>query len=219
MGLIPRLLVRFVAHLAYRRDRAGSRLRAFWLRCRGVEVGRGCYVGPGVEVHLGPGATLRLGDGVVVKDYAAFFIGPGSSLEIGARTYVGRYCEIASNAHSRVGRDCAIAAFCTIIDTDHGYQDAALPVNAQEPRSEPVHIDDEVWLGYKATVLRGVHVGRHSVVGANAVVTRDVPAYCAVGGVPARVIKVIGAPDGKGDPDGRSLSVTPPRAKGERTQA
>ncbi|MDR2406844.1 MAG: sugar O-acetyltransferase, partial [Bacteroidales bacterium] len=54
-----------------------------------------------------------------------------------------------------------------------------------------VVIEDNVWIGDKVTILPGVHIGYGSIIGANAVVTKDVPANCVVGGNPAKIIKVI----------------------------
>lgn len=66
-----------------------------------------------------------------------------------------------------------------------------IPTDRSEPSAHawPVLIGDDVWLGAKATILRGVTIGNHAVVGANAVVTRDVPAWAIVGGTPATVLR------------------------------
>ena len=55
----------------------------------------------------------------------------------------------------------------------------------------PVIIEDNIWIGEKASIMPGVHVGKGSIIAANAVVTHDVPPYCIVGGVPAKIIKQI----------------------------
>jgi maltose O-acetyltransferase len=55
----------------------------------------------------------------------------------------------------------------------------------------PIIIEDDVWIATRATILKGVHIGKGAVVAAGAVVTRNVPAYSIVGGVPARVIKTL----------------------------
>lgn len=56
-------------------------------------------------------------------------------------------------------------------------------------------VDDDVWIGYRATIMSGVHIGQGAVVAAGAVVTKDVPPYAIVGGVPARVIKYRFSPE------------------------
>jgi acetyltransferase-like isoleucine patch superfamily enzyme len=187
MSAIVRLYVRMLTHLWYRANQLRSACCIAWLKCRGVKVGRGCYVGRWVGIHMEKDASLTLGDRVYLNDHVAFFIGVGCSVEVGDFTYVGRYCEIACNTDLKIGRHCAITAFCTI----HGYQDPHLPVNHQPLQISPVVVEDEVWLGYKATILRGVRLGKHAVVGANFVVTCSVPPYHLAAGVPARVLKEI----------------------------
>lgn len=189
-----KFLIRIIDHIRFRLGRASNRWRVFWLRCRGADIASDVWIGRGVEIRLAPGSTLKIDRNVVLNDYALVIIGPGSSLEIGDSTYVGRYCEISSNADSRIGRRCAIAAFCAIIDTDHVYQDPRRPIAAQGAKSAAVHVEDDVWLGYRTTVLKGTRLGRHSVVGAGGVVTRDVPPLSVAVGVPARVIKTIEGP-------------------------
>ena len=77
----------------------------------------------------------------------------------------------------------------SIRDHDHGFHDAALPMREQESLAVSVVIGDDVWIGSKATITRGVHIGQGAIVGANSVVTHDVAAGTIVGGVPARVIR------------------------------
>ena len=79
-----------------------------------------------------------------------------------------------------------------ITDHDHVFDDPELPARkCHELRSAPVVIEDGAWLGEASVILKGVTVGYRAVVGANAVVTKDVPSYSVVAGVPARVIRKI----------------------------
>ena len=64
-------------------------------------------------------------------------------------------------------------------------------IDAQGVNTSEIVIDDDVWIGANAVITAGVHIGRHSVVAAGAVVTKDVPEYSVVGGVPAKVIRTI----------------------------
>ena len=93
------------------------------------------------------------------------------------------------DAHERIeiGRNCMIGPHCYITDANHGVA-VDLPVNKQPIEAKPVTIEDEVWLGAGVIVLCGVRIGRGAVVGAGAVVRRDVLANAIVAGVPAREI-------------------------------
>jgi acetyltransferase-like isoleucine patch superfamily enzyme len=87
-----------------------------------------------------------------------------------------------------IGANCLIAEMVSIRDHDHGFSSKRIPMRLQDPRVEPVVIEDDVWIGSKATVTAGVTVGSGAIVAAGAVVTKDVPPDAIVGGVPARVI-------------------------------
>lgn len=81
-----------------------------------------------------------------------------------------------------IGENCAISWDVTITDTDYH------SINSNKSTS-PVFIEDKVWIGCKSTILKGVRIGKGSVVAANSVVTKDVPPNCLVAGVPARIIQ------------------------------
>ncbi len=91
----------------------------------------------------------------------------------------------------KIGRDVLIAGRVFITDHDHVFTNSDTPPILAGLDVKPVIIEDEVWIGEGAKILKGVRVGRRAVVGANAVVTKDVPACTIVGGVPAKIIKTI----------------------------
>ena len=85
-----------------------------------------------------------------------------------------------------------IAPGVFITDSDHVVEPNGVPVTQNQLlKTRPVHIQDNCWLGVNAVVLKGVTVGHDSIVGANAVVTRNVPPYSIAAGNPARVIKTL----------------------------
>jgi acetyltransferase-like isoleucine patch superfamily enzyme len=76
-----------------------------------------------------------------------------------------------------------------ITDQNHDYTDISVPISQQSQPERAVVIGDSSWIGFGSVVLPGVTIGRHVVVGANSVVTSDLPDYSVDVGVPARVIK------------------------------
>jgi acetyltransferase-like isoleucine patch superfamily enzyme len=76
-----------------------------------------------------------------------------------------------------------------ITDQNHGYEDITRPISQQTQPERAVVIGDGSWLGYGAVVLPGVTIGKHCVIGANSVVTSDIPDFSVAVGVPARVIR------------------------------
>lgn len=92
-----------------------------------------------------------------------------------------------------IGDNCLTGKWVTITDNSHGetdYDSLLLPPNKRNITSKgPIVVGNNVWIGDKATILPGVTIGDGAVIAANAVVTKDVPAYCVVGGNPAKIIK------------------------------
>ena len=88
-----------------------------------------------------------------------------------------------------IGSDVMMGARCAFIGSTHGFERIDIPMRQQNGVEEEIHIEDDVWIGYGATILGGVSVGRGSIIAAGAVVTKDVKPFTIVGGVPASVIK------------------------------
>ncbi|GAB76702.1 maltose O-acetyltransferase [Austwickia chelonae] len=129
----------------------------------------------------------RTGHSVNVEHGAHF--GSGRGIRIGHRSGIGIDAEILGPV--TIGDDVMMGPRCVIISTDHRFDDVAVPMNRQgwTPSSGPVVIEDDVWIGANVTITAGVTVGRGSVLAAGAVVTKDVPPFSIMGGVPARRLK------------------------------
>lgn len=98
---------------------------------------------------------------------------------------IGNWCSIAENVIFMVGYDHYINHISTF-----PYKVKGLGCARYEATSKgDIVVDDDVWIGYGATILSGVHIGQGAVIAAGAVVSKDVPPYAIVGGVPAKVIK------------------------------
>lgn len=110
---------------------------------------------------------------------------PGGTLDIGPRTFINGGVSICAQESVIIGANCAIGNYTLIMDTDfHNVSD-----HTQPAQSAPVVIEDNVWLAARVTILKGVRIGQGAVVATGAVVTRDVPPFTLVGGVPAKIIR------------------------------
>ena len=92
-------------------------------------------------------------------------------------------CIIACFKHVKIGNNVKIGGNCTIFDGDFHAED----YRSGEPKE--VVIGDNVWLGYDVIVLKGVHIGESTMIGAGSVVTKDIPANCVAAGCPCKVLK------------------------------
>jgi acetyltransferase-like isoleucine patch superfamily enzyme len=88
-----------------------------------------------------------------------------------------------------IGSHVNLAQGIVVTALNHNFEDTTLRIDEQGISTQPVVIGDDVWVGANAVILPGVKIGKHVVVAAGAVVTKDVPDYCVVAGVPARVVK------------------------------
>jgi acetyltransferase-like isoleucine patch superfamily enzyme len=165
------------------RAQAGKSARGRRL-ARQVEGGRGLRAEPGVQiVRLTDESTVRLGSDVLLAhDVQLHLRDRGAVIEVGDGTFVNHRTELVAHERVRLGRDCLLAWDVLVLDSDSHSVDGA-------PRSAPVTIGDRVWIGCRATVLKGVTIGDGAVVAACSVVTGDVPAGALVAGTPARVVR------------------------------
>ena len=145
------------------------------------------------KVHVTWPHQVSLGENVVLEHDIYFKYdgvwAPGPSIIVHDRVFLGFGCEFNARRRIEIGADCLIASGCKFIDHDHGSARRDIPMRDQLPGAEAeIILAEDVWLGVNVVILKGVHVGRSAIVGAGAVVTRNIPEYEIWGGVPARKV-------------------------------
>ena len=176
-------------------DRASAKLSRLWfeMRYRGrfAALGSGaCLQSPfridGVAgISLGEGSVLQRGSWL----YCLGRDGRPAQLDIGRGCVFGFNNHITAVESVRIGDQVLTANNVYISDNVHVYEDIAMPIMLQPIRVKgPVEIGAGSWLGENVAVI-GASIGRNCVIGANAVVTRDIPDFCVAVGIPARVIR------------------------------
>lgn len=144
------------------------------------------------------GNAIRIGVDCIVN-CRIDFDGTRGRVEIGDRCYLGK-SQLVCHTGIRIGNDVIMSWGVTVVDHDshaldwaHRSADVANWMRGTKDWNHvtiaPVRIEDRVWIGLGATILKGVHIGEGAVVGAQAVVTRDVPPFTVVAGNPARAVK------------------------------
>lgn len=171
--------------------------RFLLINCYGVRLGSNS-VFVGWPVFKGEGSIQMGNDCVLVSSplgnpiglYRPCIleaVGLSSRIHIGNHFSASGVCIVAEKEIS-IGNNVSIGANATIIDTDFHASNADVRNTQDAANSKPIHIADDVWIGMNALILKGVTLHRGAVIGANAVITKDVPAgACAVGN-PARII-------------------------------
>jgi acetyltransferase-like isoleucine patch superfamily enzyme len=153
------------------------------------------FLGPGVQLEIGRNARVRFGRWVWIGHGTKIRCHEGE-VRIGDKTVIGQECTISAYQHVSIGEQCIIADRVMMIDFDHNVAEVERPIRAQGIYKRDVRVGNNVWIGYGAQILRGVSVGDNAIVGASAVVTKDVPANAVVAGAPARMIRMRKAPEG-----------------------
>lgn len=162
-----------------------SSLRGLWLgaQCSAVRlrVGRGVEVAGLENVRFGRGVTLW-------GNTYLNATGERGRIRIGANTHIDHYCVLYGQGGLTIGAHCAIASGVIIYSQTNQYAEDPLRNIVEQPVVyAPVTLGDDVWVGARAVILPGVHIGDHAVIGAGAVVRHDVPAWAVAAGVPATV--------------------------------
>ncbi len=135
-----------------------------------------------------PYRKFSLGDYSVIESFACINNAVGDVL-IGDHTRIGLHNTIIGPV--KIGNHVNLAQGITVTALNHNFDDAKKRIDEQGVSTNPVKIEDDVWIGANAVILPGVTIGNHCVVAAGAVVTKDVPPHSLVAGVPAKVIKQI----------------------------
>jgi acetyltransferase-like isoleucine patch superfamily enzyme len=160
-----------------------------------IHLGHGVYLDQGAYLHACD-QGIHIGDRTIVMHGAVLHVYnfrnlPNSGIWIGQDSLVGEYSVIRGQGGVHIGDRVYTSPFTQIIAVNHVFDDPHQPFINQGITAEGIVIEDDVWLGAGAIITDGVRVGRGAVVAAGAVVTKDVPPHTVVGGVPARVLKVI----------------------------
>lgn len=151
-------------------------------------LGAGCVLEAGVLVfhpeNISLGQNVYVGHQSILKGYYK------NEMVIGDETWIGQQCFLHAAGGLVMGARVGIGPGVRVITSAHGEAGRAIPILSSPLEMAPVHIEDDADIGVSAVILPGVTVGRGAQVAAGAVVSKNVPAYAVVAGVPARVVRM-----------------------------
>ncbi|ASF48659.1 hypothetical protein CEK71_06200 [Methylovulum psychrotolerans] len=146
----------------------------------GVIIDPRAFLARGGDISIGENSVIRAG---------AMLLPSGGSITIGARTSLNHYIIINGEGNVHIGNDVMIAAFVSIFAANHHFDRIDITMRQQGTGTKGgITVENDVWIGTHAVILDGVTVGKGSVIGAGAVITKNVPPYSIMVGVPGRCI-------------------------------
>lgn len=210
LGFLPksarkRLKLQLVVLVHFRAPRLASRIRQARVRLQNpladITFGTGCYLGPGFSLHAPWGGRFRCGnDCEFRRGFRVELEGPDTRLEIGSGCVFTYYSLVQCGRSMTIGDRVMFGQSSVILDGQHRFRDLAKPMLEQGYDFRAVRIEDDVTTTTKCTIM--ADIGEWAFVGANSVVSRDIPPYTVAVGAPARVVDYFGPPGM--EPDGWS---------------
>lgn len=167
---------------------AWTSFRYRWIhRC----VGPRTVVGEGTVMING--ANIKIGSDCLLKDRVYLRAGIEGRIVLDDFAALNSFVQLYGHGGIKVGKHSQIGPNTVITTTGHDYEASDL-----ETEFTGIEIGERVWIGANCTILGGVSIGDQAVIGAGAVVTRDIPPRCVAVGVPARVVRSFDSPDASG---------------------
>jgi acetyltransferase-like isoleucine patch superfamily enzyme len=161
----------------------------------GIEFNHACRTQLGNQVYLDRNIRIRcisgqvvIGNRVHIDQGAEIYCYSRKPFIIGDQTKIGSYCRLSGHGSLSIGRDCLLGPHVGIFTSNHVFSSIDSPINQQGLIGLGVVIEDDCWLGCGVQVMDGIRIGKGSVIGAGAVVTKSLPPYSIAVGAPARII-------------------------------
>jgi len=180
-------LKQFVLNAMMPKNQARPRLWVKWfLNPFKHKKGKNARICRNSRIDVMPFNNFVLGDNSTIEDFCTINNGVGDVL-IGQRCRIGMSNVLIGPV--TIGNDVILAQNIVMSGLNHGYENINLPIYKQPVTKKKITVEDEAWIGANAVIVAGVTIGKHSVVAAGSVVTKDVPPYSVVAGNPAKVMK------------------------------
>jgi acetyltransferase-like isoleucine patch superfamily enzyme len=148
--------------------------------------GRGSIIRRSSRMDVLPFNKFTLGNNSIIEDFCTINNGVGDVV-IGSDTLIGIGNVIIGPV--LIGNNIIIAQHVVISGLNHEYESIELPVSKQPVNKKQIVIDDDCWIGANAVITSGIRIGKHCVIAAGSIVTKDVPSFSIAAGNPARIIK------------------------------
>ncbi len=169
-----------------------SNIRGGYYRIRFKKSGRRLIIGKHCRIN-NPN-NIVLGNNVIIDNNVELLV-ESQDKKSDARLILGDYVHLSK--YNCIGccnkiileNHVRLAPYVHITDRNHSFDNITIPIWKQPTITKEVFIGSETWIGFGAQIMPGVHIGRHCVIAAGSVVTKNIPDYCVAAGVPAKIVK------------------------------
>ncbi len=146
-------------------------------------------IGERCGIYIFKEGSIHCKERIILDDDVMLFA--KGKLTIGNRFGINKYSRIVAHEKIEIGDYVTIGQMVSILDHDHKYSMKDNKLSLDDYTTAPIKIGNNIWIGDKCTILKGVTIGDNVVLGANTLVNKDVPSGTVVAGVPFKVIKKI----------------------------
>lgn len=146
-------------------------------------------IGKHCGIHIFKGGKIICKERIIIDDHVMLFA--KGELTIGKRFGINRYSRIVAHESIEIGDQVTIGQMVSILDHDHHYQMTDGQLALEGYITAPIKIGNNIWIGDKCTILKGVTIGDNVVIGANTLVHKSVPSGVVIGGIPFKILKKI----------------------------
>lgn len=156
----------------------------------GIRLGNRCHIARNTDVFANGSVQypVDLGHDVRIRE-GCYIDAHGGWIRLYEKVFLGPQCVLYGHGGLSIGRNTMIAGQTTIIPANHIHSRIDIPLRDQGETARGIVIESDVWVGCRCVILDGVRIGHDAVIGAGAVVTRDVPPFAVAVGNPARIVR------------------------------
>ena len=154
-----------------------------------ISIGKNTIIENKAILDPGKQGRITIGRDSFIHNYGILKCYDTGTIKIGDNVSINPFCVLYGIGDLTIGNGVRIAAHTVVIPANHNFSDRNRPIFKQGVSKKGIVIQNDVWIASNVTVLDGVTIGKHSVIGAGSVVAEDVPDYAVAAGVPCKLIK------------------------------
>lgn len=157
--------------------------------CSSIQFKKGMFIHPLCSIQQQNDGKIHLSEGVILQSNTFIRAFGKGIVKLGKGCFLNAGTRVDSYNKITIKDNVIIGPYTYISDFNHEYIDVLQPIKNQKLTNGDINIESDSWIGAHCTIVGTINIGKHCVIGANSVVTCDIPDYCIAVGSPAKIIK------------------------------